>query len=107
MFRAPLVAFALAALVGMAGCGRNKLPANASPPKDRAELESRYDALSIGVPESEVAAFMGKNGAAVAGYSTQPVKGKPEGGSVQTAPGESDKYWASADGTSAIQVVFG
>ena len=49
---------------------------------------------------------MGKNGAQVAGFSTQVLKHKPLG-SVETMPGEPDKYWAADDSTSAIRVVFG
>ena len=101
-----LVGFALAAVLVVAGCGREQLPANQSPPKDRADLEARYEALDTGIPEPEITAFMGKSGAALAGYSTQVVKRKPEGGNAMPEAGESDKSWASDDKTGAIRVVF-
>lgn len=105
MLRASVVALAFSALLVLTGCGRSPLPANPSVPKDQAELEARYNAIEAGAPESEIAAFMGKRGAEVAGYSTQMLKRKPEG-DVNMAAGESDKHWASIDGAGAIRVVF-
>ena len=96
MLRAAAVVVAFAGLVGTMGCGRNPLPVNSTVPKNRAELESRYDALTIGVPEAEVAAFMGKNGAQVAGFSTQVLKHMPQGGSWESTPGQTDKYTGPA-----------
>src|SRR5262245_32281911 len=106
MFRSRLAAFALPGLLVIAGCGPRPLPTNAAPPKDRAELEARYEMLHTGTPEAEIAAFLGKAGAGIAGYSTSPIKRKPEGGNAMPAAGEFDKNWASADGTCAIRVVF-
>ena len=80
MFRLQVFAFTLAALLVMAGCGRQPLPANQNPPKDQADLKARYERLEIGIPELEIAAFMGKAGAEVAGYSTEVVKRKPQAG---------------------------
>ena len=106
MNRLCLLAVTFPALLVMAGCSRQPLPANQNPPKDQADLEARYERLEVGIPESEITAFMGKAGAAVAGYSTQVVKRKPEAGG-EMAAGDSDKHWASADGKGAIRVVFG
>ena len=106
MSRSHVIAFALPALLVVAGCGRTQLPANPSPPKDRADLEARYGAIETGVHEPEVAAFLGKAGAALAGYSTQPVRRKPEGETGVVAAGETSKFWASDDGAGAIHVVF-
>jgi hypothetical protein len=106
MFRLGVFAFTVAALHVMAGCGRQPLPANQSPPRDQADLEDRYERIELGTPEPEIAAFLGKAGAAVAGYSTQVVKRKPQAGG-EMAAGDSDKHWASADGQGAIRVVFG
>ena len=98
--------FTFAALLVLTGCGRQPLPANQNPPKDQADLEARYEQLETGIPEPEIAAFMGKAGAEVAGYSTQVVKRKPQAGG-EMAAGESHKHWASADYKGAIRVVFG
>ena len=106
MFRLQVFAFTFAALLVMAGCGRQPLAANQNPPKDRADLEARYERLEIGIPEPEIAAFMGKAGAEVAGYSTEVVNRKPQAGG-EMAAGESDKHRASADGKGAIRVGFG
>jgi hypothetical protein len=94
------------AIVMVAGCGRPSLPANASPPKDFAELQGRYDALAAGLREAEVAAFLGKPGRGLVGYSMLPVQRKPEGEDRARASGEVDKYWASADWTGAVHAVF-
>jgi len=106
MLRLHVVAFAFPAFLVMAGCGRQQLPVNQKPPKDQADLEARYERIEIGTPEPEIAAFMGKSGAEVAGYSIQVVKRKPEGGSDMVT-GESGKHWASDDSRGAIRVVFG
>lgn len=105
MTRRSVGASALLVLLILTGCGRQPLPANPHPPKDTAELESRYARLDVGTPESEIAAFLGKPGAEVAGYSTTVVKSKPPAGGEMVA-GETDKHWASADATGAIRVVF-
>ncbi|MFL5245457.1 MAG: hypothetical protein ACJ8FY_25455 [Gemmataceae bacterium] len=106
MSRSHVFTFAFVALLAMFGCARQQLPGNQKPPKDQADLEARYERIEIGTPEPEIAAFLGKRGADVAGYSTQVVKRKPEGGSDMAA-GESHKYWASEDSQGAIRVVFG
>ena len=96
-----------AALMGVIGCGPKQLPTNSTTPANRAQLEARYEELEDGMREADIAAFMGKNGAQVAGFSTQVLKHKPQGGSWESTPGQTDKYWASDDSTSAIHVVFG
>ncbi|HYH68192.1 MAG TPA: hypothetical protein VD866_26095, partial [Urbifossiella sp.] len=80
---------------------------NPKPPADRTELEARYEGLHLGVAGPEAAGFMGKAGAALTGYSTVVVKRKPTDAAGAVAAGETDRYWASADGTSAVRIVFG
>jgi hypothetical protein len=101
------LAFLLAAVVCVvAGCGREPLPANQATAKNRAELEARFDRIAPGHSESEVAAYMGKPGAQVAGYSTSMLKRKPEGAISEFNANETDKYWASDDWAFAVRVVF-
>lgn len=95
------------AVVVLAGCGRAPLPTNPKPPADRAELEARYEGLRTGLTGPEAAGYMGRPGAALAGYSTTPVRRKPADGDGAVAAGETDRYWAAGDGTSAVRVVFG
>src|SRR5262245_27054372 len=83
MFR--LHALPLASLRVMIGCPRQPLPAKPTPPVDQADLEARYDRLEVGIPEPEIAAFMGKPGARVAGYTTPLVKSKPQEGGEMVA----------------------
>src|SRR5262245_54720387 len=90
MSRLLALLLSISALLCLACPARQPLPSNASPPKDQAELESRYERLQAGIAEPEIAAFMGKAGAEVAGYSTSVVKRKPESGS-EMAAGETDK----------------
>lgn len=96
------------AVVALAGCSRPQpLPANPKPATDRTELAARYEGLPLGVAGTEAAGYMGKPGAALAGYSTTPVRRKPADGDGAVAAGETDRYWAADDGTSAVRVVFG
>ncbi len=108
MFRALVfTAITFPVVFAATGCGRGPLPSNQSPPKDRTELEARYELIETGVSEPEVSAFIGKTwGGALAGYSTQVVKRKPERESATMGTGESDNSWASVDGEYAIRVVF-
>lgn len=87
------------------GCSRQPLPANNTVAKDQAELAARYERIEVGTPEAEIAAFMGKPGAEVAGYATHAIKSKPATGDV-AGPEGSDKYWASEDWKVAVRVVF-
>ena len=55
-----------------------------------------------------MSAFIGKTwGGALAGYSTQVMKRKPEGETEMMGAGETKNSWASSDGAGAIRVVFG
>jgi hypothetical protein len=107
VFPSQCIALALPVLIVVAGCGRKPLPASLAPPRDRAVLERRFEALQTGIPEPEIAAFMGKPGTVLAGYSTHVLQRKPEGEGQIMGPGESEKCWASDDKTDAVRVVFG
>jgi hypothetical protein len=105
MSRLLVISIVASTMLSLSSCSRPPLPANASPPKDRAELEARYERLEPGMPEEEIAAFMGKAGAEIAGYSSSVVKRKPETGG-EAGAGRTAKNWASDDATSAIRVVL-
>lgn len=104
MTRACVAAWAVLAL--LPGCSRAPLPPNPKPAADRPELEARYEGLRLGVAGPEAAGYMGKAGAALAGYSTTVVRRKPADAAGTLAAGETDRYWVSGDGTSAVRVVF-
>jgi hypothetical protein len=95
-------------VAGCGGGGSNRPPGPQPPTKDWAELEERYGWIEVGMTEPEVAAALGKSGAAIAGYSSAVVARKPKeaDGALGMAPGHTSKYWASADGKGAIGVVF-
>ena len=107
MYRTSLSVLGRLGLLALIGCARAPLPANSAPAKDAAELKTRYDALSLGLAEPEIAAFLGKSGALIAGYSSQVLKSKPAVGEAAVVASDSSKFWASEDWAGAIHVVFG
>ena len=97
--------FGLLLLGSIVGCGNTALPANQSVAMNLVELEARFTRISPKTSEAEIAKFLGKPGAAVAGYSTR-VEKKIPAEDVNPAAIDSDKYWASEDWTAAIEVLF-
>src|SRR5262245_48880755 len=96
---------ALLLVLFFGGCGgtAKQPPANQKPPRDWAEFEGRFHQLEVGMSEAKVAAWLGKRGHAIAGYSFAVAKHKPDG---VDPGGGSVKYWASDDWTGAIRAVF-
>ena len=107
MLRRLAIAIALATCVGAMGCGRKPLPTDLPPAKDQAELQTRFEAMWIGMGEKDVAMYLGKEGAQIAGFSTKAIKRKPKGKMPPPGSADAELSWASEDASSAIRIVFG
>lgn len=101
------IAITLFVLGGMTGCGQKTLPSDLPPAKNLSELQSRYDAMWVGIAITDAASYLRKDGVSLTGFSSELVARKPKGNRPPTLAADTELYWISEDQAAAIYIVFG